>query len=104
MDNTTGLKLAVGRVYQAKKVAGVGLFPCFYNDRQIVWLGLDQVQYDSPTVKRGRKYPRVTVEQFLKWADKDVTDLMPPNDWRELCRPSGEPKDGRENQQGGQNS
>jgi len=41
------------------------------------------VQYDSPTVKLGKKRPIIPAEKFLKWADKDITDLMPANlDWR----------------------
>lgn len=41
-----------------------------------------QVQYDSPSVKDGKKYPTITMTKFLKWAGKDVTDQMPSGEWR----------------------
>lgn len=40
------------------------------------------VQYDSPSVKRGKKYPTMPMAKFLKWAAEDVTSKMPENgDW-----------------------
>lgn len=41
-----------------------------------------QVQYDSPSLKPGKKYPTVTLAKFLKWAGKDITDIMPKGEWR----------------------
>jgi len=79
----TDKDLIIGHCYSAKKPKLIGFFPRLYNDRQIVWLGIDQVQYDSPTVKMGRKLPIVTIEKFLKWADKDITDTIPKGAWRE---------------------
>ncbi len=76
--------LKVGRVYSTKRPAPVGFFEPLMNDRQILWMDRlgQQVQYDSPTVGIGRRQPKVTVEQFLRWAKADVTDLCPPGEWR----------------------
>ncbi|MEY2653412.1 MAG: hypothetical protein RLZZ524_439, partial [Pseudomonadota bacterium] len=51
---------------------------------QVLWVDVfrSQVQYDSPTVRNGRRQPKVTMAQFLRWAKEDVTNLMPPGDWR----------------------
>lgn len=79
-----GLALVVGRVYRAKRPADSwGLV----NDRQIKWVGLLDVQYDSPTIISGRKYPTVKQDAFRKWAARDVTDEMPKGlwmDWRDF--------------------
>lgn len=40
------------------------------------------VQYDSPSVKHGKNYPKISLTKFLKWAGKEVTDLMPKGEWR----------------------
>lgn len=39
------------------------------------------VQYDSPTVGPGKKYPITTASKFLKWAEKNVTEIMPKGAW-----------------------
>lgn len=78
----TSLELIVGHVYEAKRRKSVGLFEPLMNDRQIRWVGVNQVQYDSPTVAHGRKYPTVSKEAFLKWAARDITKEMPPGEWR----------------------
>lgn len=40
------------------------------------------VQYDSPSVKFGQKHPSIQAEKFIKWAQSDVTDILPKNgDW-----------------------
>ena len=40
------------------------------------------VQYNSPSVKFGKKYPTIPASKFLKWAAKNVTDILPENgDW-----------------------
>lgn len=39
------------------------------------------VQYDSPTVGRGRRYPTIPASKFLKWAGSDVTSKMPKGEW-----------------------
>ena len=78
----TSLELIVGHVYEAKRPKSVGVFEPLMNDRQIRWIGFDQVQYDSPTVAPGRKYPIVSKEAFLKWVARDITQEMPPGKWR----------------------
>jgi len=74
--------LIVNHIYAAKRPSSVGLFG-YYNDRQILWMGELSVQYDSPTVKDGRPYPKVSIENFLKWAGEDITKIMPVGAWRE---------------------
>lgn len=86
-ENVDALTLIVGHVYEAKRQTAIGLFPRLVNDRQIVWVGLMEVQYDSPTVAHGRKYPKVSHEAFRRWAARDVTDLMPKGEWREATQP-----------------
>lgn len=39
------------------------------------------VQYDSPTVRHGKNYPKITATKFIKWAGKDVTNIMPKGEW-----------------------
>ena len=40
------------------------------------------VQYNSPAIKDGSKYPTISATKFLKWAAKNVTETMPENgDW-----------------------
>lgn len=79
------MELIVGHTYEAKRIKQVGLFFPLYNDRQIVYINraTGMVQYDSPTVALGRKLPFVSIEQFLKWAKRDITDEMTPGNWRE---------------------
>ena len=70
--------LEVGSWYRAKKIRKD--FWGQPNDRQVLWLGkqmyqgkyTDCVQYDSNTVKDGRRYPIVSVEAFLKWAKEKI--------------------------------
>jgi len=70
-----------GRVFCAKRPQKIGIMG-YLNDRHILHVGEFTVQYDSPTVRMGRRYPRVEIEKFLKWADKDVTSEMPKGEWR----------------------
>jgi len=42
------------------------------------------VQYDSPTLKFGKKYPTIPLSKFLKWAGKEITSEMPPGEWRKV--------------------
>lgn len=76
------LPLIVGHVYEAKRPTVIGVFDRLINDRQIKWVGLLEVQYDSPSVPNGRRYPKVSHEAFRKWAARDITDQMPDNEWR----------------------
>lgn len=39
------------------------------------------VQYDSPSVKHGKNYPTIPVSKFIKWAEKNVSDIMPKGEW-----------------------
>lgn len=73
--------LKVGRVYRAKRPRVVHtLGGSYINDRQILSISPfeENIQYDSPKVGFGSKYPVISVEKFLKWADKDITDSLPP--------------------------
>jgi hypothetical protein len=73
--------LKIGRAYRAKRPrpgSPVGLV----NDRQIKWLGATSVQYDSPSVGMGRRFPEISIEAFLKWASHDVTDELPEGEWQ----------------------
>lgn len=76
-----------GHVYSAKKPQA-GVFNQMVNDRQILHINLLEkiVQYDSPTIRIGRKYPKVSIDAFLKWADKDITDQLQANCWRTLSQ------------------
>ncbi len=76
------LKIQVGRTYRAKRprAAGTMLSP-LVNDRTVKWFSGSHVQYDSPSVSFGRHYPTVTIEKFRAWADRDVTDELPPGEY-----------------------
>lgn len=39
------------------------------------------IQYDSPSVKMGKKHPFISFNKFLKWMDKDVTEIIPKGEW-----------------------
>lgn len=82
MSELTEKDIKIGRVYEAKKPqrSACGLV----NDRQVEYISSagNYVQYDGPSVAPGRRFPTVTMEQFLKWAGKDVTDEMPNGEWR----------------------
>lgn len=73
------MELLVNHVYRAKKPQRVGFDDV--NDRSILHLGLSSVQYDSPTVKNGKRYPSIATEKFLEWAGEDVTEGYPDGDW-----------------------
>ena len=90
MTELTKDDLHVGHVYSAKSPKEHG-FPPLLGDRQILWKGLiydnkegfvDGLQYDSPSVRRGRKYPKISIAKFLKWAEADITETMPKGEWR----------------------
>lgn len=79
----------IGRVYRAKRPRPIGFLEPLYDDRVVVWLGIDQVQYDSPSVKAGRRLPVIALERFIKWADRDVTDELPPGEWASYPQTKG---------------
>lgn len=39
------------------------------------------IQYDSPSVKDGKNYPTISASKFIKWAEKNVTEIMPKGEW-----------------------
>lgn len=59
-----------GKTYRAKKFVGT---PTCNNDRKVVYVSTTTVQYDSDTVKNGRHYPTVSMEKFLKWVSREVS-------------------------------
>lgn len=84
-DELTAADIKIGHTYSAKSRKKVGLFPALVNDRQVKWIDRlgHHLQYDSPTVSDGRRFPVVKMEAFLKWARADVTNQMPPGKWRD---------------------
>lgn len=81
------LELRVGRTYRAKKPGKAGDWrDPMINDRTIKWIGCEEVQYDGPSVAFGRHYPRVSIEKFLKWAERDVTDVLPEGDYEKWSK------------------
>lgn len=81
--------LKVGRVYRAKRPRVVHtLGGSYINNRQILYISpfKETIQYDSPKVGFGSRYPEISTEKFLKWADKDITDSLPPNEWEKYKR------------------
>lgn len=77
-------ELRAGRTYRGKKPRPVSRgFDRLVNDRSIIWVGASEVQYDGPAVKRGSRYPRVDIAEFLAWADRDVTDELPAGQYAE---------------------
>lgn len=76
------MELIVGHTYEAKRPKKIGVVDPLMDDRMIVWIGLAEVQYDSPSVRFGRRLPKVSKEAFLRWAGRDVTNEMPRSEWR----------------------
>lgn len=75
--------LKPGNVYEAKHPRSCkGMSDLVWNDRQIRWVGSGEVCYDCPAVKPGKGYPVISVEKFIKWAGKDITEEMPEGEWR----------------------
>jgi hypothetical protein len=60
----------VGKTYRGKRFGGSATYN---NDRSVVYVSSERVQYDSDTVKNGRHYPTVDMEKFLKWAKRELT-------------------------------
>ena len=71
--------LKLGHVYRAQKPRCAN---GYVNDRQIIWMNEEQVQYNGPAVAIGRNYPIIPMSRFLQWASHDVTDLLPENEWQ----------------------
>ena len=71
------MEIESGHVYRAKKPKPIGMFDPVFDDRQTLYVTGSRVQYDSPTVRDGRKYPTIDREKFEKWAGEDVTEGYP---------------------------
>ena len=67
--------LKVGSTYRAKRYREV---LGFNNDRTIVWMGATELQYNSATVKIGRRYPIIDIEKFLRWAKEGENSAISP--------------------------
>lgn len=80
-NNMENIEIKVGRVYRAKKPKPVGFFERLYDDRVVLYVDPGRVQYDSPSVKVGKKHPFIEREKFIKWASRDVTDELPKGEW-----------------------
>ncbi|WP_322737125.1 hypothetical protein [Delftia tsuruhatensis] len=74
------LEIKVGRTYRGKRP---GNSQGLVNDRTVKWIcRLDQVvQYDGPAVRIGAHFPKVKIADFLKWAERDVTDELPAGEY-----------------------
>lgn len=75
------LELKVYKTYRAKKPRATTGWNSYVNDRTIVWMGSEELQYDGPSVKNGSHYPKISIEKFLEWAEKDVTEELPTGDY-----------------------
>lgn len=63
------MKIEMGKVYRAKTPRNVG---GLVNDRIVLWVSNEHLQYDSPSVASGRRYPWITIQNFEKWAGSQV--------------------------------
>jgi len=71
----TAADIKPGRCFEAKRPKKYStLDGTFYDDRQVSWVSSDlsRIQYDSPTVRNGRRFPTTDMEKFLKWVGRDV--------------------------------
>lgn len=74
--------LKVRHVYRAKRPAQVGGYTGTYvNDRIVLYVTSQSVQYDGPSVGIGQRHPSVPTVKFLSWASHEVTDEIPDDDW-----------------------
>lgn len=74
--------LKIGSVYRAKKPIKKWNLRRgeYFNDREIIWIGDDYVQYDGPAVRHGGMYPQVRVDAFLEWAGSELVEDVPEAD------------------------
>lgn len=81
------MEILCGHVYRAKRPKPSGsFFEPVFDDRSVLYIseplfGEPRVQYDSPTVRSGRKYPMVDRSKFERWAGQDVTEGYPDDGW-----------------------
>lgn len=80
--------LNVGRIYRGKRPKPIAISDSvdsdrrpLFDDRLVVWISGDKVQYDSPSLKLWQGMPTVSLQRFVKWADRDVTEEHPPGEW-----------------------
>lgn len=73
--------LISGHVYRGKKVRVTGFINPVYDDRSIMYLDQDVVQFDHPSLRNGKHYSKTTRERFIAWAARDATDQCPPGEW-----------------------
>ena len=73
------MEIQRGRTYRAKKPGNAS---GYYNDRQVLYVSAESVQYDGPAVGFGQKYPTVPRAKFEAWAGEDVTDKLPVGEWQ----------------------
>lgn len=73
------MELIVNHIYRAKKPGHTSSGSV--NDRMIIYMGPTTVQYDSPALRNGMRYPLIPKEKFLAWAGEDVTEGYPDGDW-----------------------
>lgn len=86
------MKIEIGRTYRAKKPRRAGgSFGPLVNDRTVIFSNGIVVQYNGPAVATGRHYPIVTVEKFIEWAARNVTDELPDGEYDKWPE-SGKPK------------
>lgn len=78
----TAEQITVGHTYRAKRPTKNWISGAIENDRVVLWIDPERriVQYDSPTVAIGRRYPKVEMEKFLKWVSHDVTPEQEPSE------------------------
>ena len=82
--NLTKDDIRAGNVYEAKRKRPIGFFEQLFNDRVVLWISATghEVQYDGPEIAIGKKRPVVSMEKFLRWVKRDVTKIMPEDEWR----------------------
>ena len=73
MTELTKDDIKEGHWYRAKRYRE-GLFGNTNNDRKVIWMSGDKVQYDSDTVKIGQRRPTITIEKFLNWAKRELKE------------------------------
>jgi len=76
-------EIILNHIYRAKRPRAVGVILELFDDRQVIHVTETRVQYDSPTVPRGRKFPTVDRAKFEAWVGQDVTAGYPKGDWAE---------------------
>lgn len=76
------INIKVGRTYRGKSP---GYTKGYVNDRTVVWFSnvLGELQYDGPAVGIGRKYPAISIREFIAWAEHDITDQLPAGEYQQ---------------------